>query len=416
MKNKILTLILILGSMMGLDAQTVLIPGDSYAFQWTGNPNIGLYFSATNSRYEFRDLSGSPEAWFNPILGRSYFRGRVGIMTTDPQCKLDVVTGGAEDAAISGRGILGPTNGYLGVQGTTDFDGITGLNLGGREIAVLGVSTGASSTDNFGLYGYSNGTGAIALNSTSGHSAELGTSTHAAVFSGKVQADGGDIVTLSSDGYIMTGSNTDLNMAIGRTRLQVRDGGVGRNFILQPYGGNVTIGTDFDGAAEKLRVEADSGQNVFRARVAGSTKVYVHNNGGTSLGGGTTVPPSNGLYVNGTVRIGSTTTPSGYKASIDGKVICEELTVQLSGDWPDYVFEEDYERLSFGQLREYIATNKHLPGVPSAAEVAQDGIQLGQVQADLLEKIEELTLYVLELEASNSELKERVDSLESDSK
>jgi len=71
-------------------------------------------------------------------------------------------SGTAGSVGVKGEGALGPTRGYLGVQGGTDFDGVTGLSNSGAEIGVLGLSTGSSNTDNYGLYGYSNGTGIFA--------------------------------------------------------------------------------------------------------------------------------------------------------------------------------------------------------------------------------------------------------------
>jgi hypothetical protein len=93
-----------------------------------------------------------------------------------------------------------------------------------------------------------------------------------------------------------------------------------------------------------------------------------------------------------------TSIPAGYLLAVDGKIISEELKVQLSGNWPDYVFNEKYKLLSFDELRKYIAINKHLPNIPRAAEVEKNGIEVGDMQKRMMEKIEELTLYVLELE------------------
>ncbi len=71
---------------------------------------------------------------------------------------------------------------------------------------------------------------------------------------------------------------------------------------------------------------------------------------------------------------------TGYKVSIDGKVICEELKVQTSGSWPDYVFEKKYDLPSLENLEAKVMAQKHLPGIPSAAEVsAQKGIEVGDM-------------------------------------
>ncbi|MFT7241520.1 MAG: hypothetical protein ACI83L_001875, partial [Cryomorphaceae bacterium] len=103
----------------------------------------------------------------------------------------------------------------------------------------------------------------------------------------------------------------------------------------------------------------------------------------------------------------------GFKVAVDGKVICEELKVQLSGDWPDYVFADDYSMMNLNDLEEFIKAENHLPGVPSAEEVEEaNGIMLGEMQRVTVEKLEELTLYILELKKENDLLKERVEALE----
>ena len=74
--------------------------------------------------------------------------------------------------------------------------------------------------------------------------------------------------------------------------------------------------------------------------------------------------------------------------------------------WPDYVFSQDYELMSLEELENYITDNKHLPGIISAAEVAEHGdIDLGEINTKLLEKIEELTLYIIDLQKQINELK-----------
>ena len=108
----------------------------------------------------------------------------------------------------------------------------------------------------------------------------------------------------------------------------------------------------------------------------------------------------------GTVRIGSVAVPAGYKFGINGKMICEELKVKLaSSGWPDYVFANNYKLRSLPQLEKYIQQNKHLPNIPSAAEVEKNGLEVGDMQKKMMEKIEELTLYVIDLQKQVNELK-----------
>jgi len=89
---------------------------------------------------------------------------------------------------------------------------------------------------------------------------------------------------------------------------------------------------------------------------------------------------------------------NGYKLSVGGKVICTEVRVEAVSSWPDYVFNHDYDLMSLREVEQWIRENKHLPGIPSAAEVEAAGFDLGDMQKKLLEKLEELTLYVIEQE------------------
>lgn len=107
----------------------------------------------------------------------------------------------------------------------------------------------------------------------------------------------------------------------------------------------------------------------------------------------------------GNVCVGTTTPASGYRLSINGKAICTELKVQLQSNWPDYVFSSTHKRLPLIELEKFIAKNKHLPNIPAASQLQTSGIELGEMQRLAMEKIEELTLYVIELKKEIEALK-----------
>lgn len=120
---------------------------------------------------------------------------------------------------------------------------------------------------------------------------------------------------------------------------------------------------------------------------------------------------SNINYTTGAVSIGTTTAPSGYKLAVGGKTVTEEVVVKLQGNWPDYVFEPDYNLMPLSELERYIKQNKHLPDVPEAKEVADKGIALGELNATLLKKVEELTLYLIELKKENETQQRQIETL-----
>ncbi|PWS29303.1 hypothetical protein DHW03_05660 [Pedobacter yonginense] len=114
-------------------------------------------------------------------------------------------------------------------------------------------------------------------------------------------------------------------------------------------------------------------------------------------------------YVMGNVGIG-TTTPK-EKLAVNGNIRAKEVKVETA-NWPDYVFEEGYKVSTLQQLETYIKTNKHLPEMPSAKEAEKDGIDLGEMNKKLLQKVEELTLYMIEMKKENEQLKKRVEAVE----
>jgi hypothetical protein len=117
---------------------------------------------------------------------------------------------------------------------------------------------------------------------------------------------------------------------------------------------------------------------------------------------------------NGKVLIGTTCLPpagSPYKLAVNGTIVCKEINVELpnaSGCFPDYVFEKDYKLTPLHELEKFIAANKHLPEIPSAKEVEENGMKMGEMNVLLLKKIEELTLHLIEQDKKIKELQIKI--------
>ncbi|WP_072883091.1 tail fiber protein [Flagellimonas taeanensis] len=107
----------------------------------------------------------------------------------------------------------------------------------------------------------------------------------------------------------------------------------------------------------------------------------------------------------GNVGIGTNSPDS--KLTVKGNIHAEEVKVDLSVPGPDYVFKEDYDLKSLEEVQNYIKEHGHLPNIPSAKEMETNGIQLGEMNMKLLEKIEELTLYILEQEKRIKKLEQK---------
>lgn len=115
----------------------------------------------------------------------------------------------------------------------------------------------------------------------------------------------------------------------------------------------------------------------------------------------------------------------GNALIVKGGVLSKEVNVKVEGSeaWPDYVFKPTYKRMSLGEVEKFIAINGHLPNVPSATEMVTNGNNLGKTDVKLLEKVEELTLYLLEMKKVNDvqaaalkSLKQQVNSLKKNRK
>ncbi|MCE7057197.1 hypothetical protein LZF95_21125 [Algoriphagus sp. AGSA1] len=118
-----------------------------------------------------------------------------------------------------------------------------------------------------------------------------------------------------------------------------------------------------------------------------------------------------GIYIlpNGNTGIG-TISPS-TKLSVNGIIKAMEVNITTDG-WADYVFKPEYKLMPLSELETFIQRNGHLPDVPTEAEVMENGVNLAEMNVKLLEKVEELTLYLITLQKNNEAMKRRIEFLE----
>lgn len=284
----------------------------------------------------------------------------------------------------------------------------------------------------------------------------------------RVRTDGGTRFMVAQDGQVGVGTSTpsarfQVNSSSGENPMEIRRFGTTTPALLVTDTGEVIVG-DETGASAQLTVNAPAGDDPFRARVNGITQAIINSDGEMGIGTGA---PSARLHVSGVenngsnatlrvtsgtqhmlfdgneidsisgsmflnnnsdqdiilvqsggaVGIGTSNIPADSLLAIDGKVRCEEVEVELSQDWPDYVFADDYPLIPLDELEKRIVAQKHLPGIPPASEIEAGGVKLGSMQAMTVEKIEELTLYVIQLnnrlntlESENAKLRAQLNS------
>ena len=212
--------------------------------------------------------------------------------------------------------------------------------------------------------------------------------------------------TITTHYGIGSGSQGNYNTFFG-TYTGVATSGSSNTLIGAESGRNTTTGNEntFLGRHSGFTNITGSG-NVFIGNKAGynetsSNKLYIDNSD-------TTTPLLYGDFNSNQLGINTTTVPIGYALAVKGKVIAEKIKVQVY-PWADYVFEEDYKLPTLEEVAMHIKEKGHLENIPSAEEVDKEGIYVGEMQAKLLRKIEELTLYTI---AQEEKLKNQQEKLE----
>ena len=158
--------------------------------------------------------------------------------------------------------------------------------------------------------------------------------------------------------------------------------------------GNGSTGTPYRVSSTDTSLYADNG-SINQATTVNGNRVVNMNNRNIWFNG-------SGSESNGKIYIGSTATyPSttgNYKLFVEGGILTEKVKVALrsTANWADYVFEKDYNLMPLKEVEEFISENKHLPGIDSAEDLAKGGLDLAEMQAKHMQKIEELTLYIIE--------------------
>ena len=113
----------------------------------------------------------------------------------------------------------------------------------------------------------------------------------------------------------------------------------------------------------------------------------------------------------GGISINDSYVPAGYQLAVKGKIIAEEITVKLRSNWPDFVFDSTYTLMPLQDVELFVKRERHLPNIPSASQVAQTGIDAGEMSGALLQKVEELTLYLIDLQKQVNELRKENETL-----
>jgi hypothetical protein len=340
--------------------------------------------------------------WSNTTAPNTYltptYTGNVGISNTVPSYKLQV----DNNSSLRSASFQNDYNNSSTKYGI--YNRVTGTGTGGRYGVYNSVSSAQASTaDAFGVAnllvnpgsgpswgihntvnGGSNQTTGILNQVTAGTNSTVanfglwnilsatGTGATWGIYSDASNTGGGDVSGIYATGY---GSTASLSNKIYGVKGYANGNGVG-NAYYGVYG-----------------VASGSGA------VCTSIGVYGSANGTGSNWAG---------YFNGkayveSMCIGTTLTSLPYKLNVCGTIRATEVRVEAG--WCDYVFAHDYKLPSLNEVESYIKINKHLPGVTAGPEIEKNGLEVGKVSSQMIKKIEELTLYVIELQKQVDTLK-----------
>jgi hypothetical protein len=353
-------------------------------------------------------------------------------------------------AAVPAFLTSGVLNMYFSTTGTVTIPTLSSTTTTATTATISSTLTAGQTTS--GIYRTSTGT----TTSQAIYSSSLVKSATSATFSSNQSVTNGTvgsvIITNGGSGYTdgpyngtatTGGSGTDLSLDIivsGGVVISAipRPGSRGTGYIQGAIvNASIPGGTGF-AASVNLRSEAFSAyDNIDKFIVAGGgDNYYGFKNNPTINQTSTAIGSIYGFYHNptltslkgqniawqnvtgdvylcstsGNVGIG-TTSPGTYKLSVEGTIGARRVKVIAPGaPWADYVFDSSYQLPSLQEVEHFIQRNKHLPEVPSAAEVKMNGIDLGDNQVTLLKKIEELTLYIITQEKQLDRQKQELDT------
>lgn len=398
----------------------------------TTNPQHRLHVQATSGPTVFAVNTGADVGGYFVTSGAGTgARGETetgigvfGFAAANSGIAVQGVTPGADSIAVHGRrdSLQGTAPAILGETSSRDPNAVAvkGSALGQAQGATYGVlGESRASQDAVGVRGEcvtSGGTGGPGTNPTctgvEGEGERYGVHGIASNPANGEGVYGEGWIGVHGRGGGMNGAGVSGEADFGSTATGVRAAG--------PGGGAPAIVAENSGGTGLLvELGADTGIHIrdawnfgIRAEIDFSNPNGV---AGSFRSDGTAIEAHGLVEVDGAVIIGSNSLPAvppGVRLAVDGKIMAEELEVQLSQDWPDYVFADDYDLPRLTEVEAFVREHRHLPNVPSAQDVARDGINVGAMQATLLQKVEELTLYVVQLNRELDEVRAEKRALE----
>lgn len=210
--------------------------------------------------------------------------------------------------------------------------------------------------------------------------------------------------------------------AEGTSNLHFRTAGADR-FVIQ-NNGQIAINNSFSGSyllsLKQFSSNSGSGIRLMNNTSTKSLQFYTGTSGAVIDAEGSTdlhlrTAGTDRIYIKNSGNIGIGTSTPNATLTVNGNIFATEIKVKTDVNTvPDYVFDTAYQLLSINDTESYIKENHHLPGIPSAMEIADTGLDLGTMELKLLQKIEELTLYLIEQNKANLEMRTKMEQMQAE--
>lgn len=356
----------------------------SYVYDNLG-PVYGIYSNvygggSSNQRYAGYFYGGDVDVISGNL--NVYGNGKLGVGTTTPQAGLQVT----QTSNINGNyvsAILGAA-----VNHWTYFGGTTAGRVRGSNEGYLVVGSNPGGTGDKTLYLNNDTPGNIQM-ALGGGKVGIGTSPTNRLDVAAVNGEGIRIGKIGDQG--------NLSVAMGALSAQYNIDFTGYRDVQ-----NDQIGARI--SALRFNCYTSNNALVQNTGLAFYTNPIATNTGTTDLAERMRISP------NGFIGIG-TTNPQNM-LDVKGTIRAVEVRIESIDKFADFVFEKGYQLPTINQVNNYIQINKHLPNIPTAAEVKENGMSLTEMQVKLLQKVEELTLYMIDQQKTINQQSAKIEELE----
>ncbi|RIV27885.1 bZIP transcription factor [Fibrisoma montanum] len=384
--------------------------------QGAGNTFVGYRTGQLNAFGNQNTFIGQEAGLLSVASANTFVGFRAGNRTSSGGFNTFIgVQAGQNNTSGSSNFIMGTNAGLANTTGSANFflgDNAGGGNTGGSFNVYLGANagngTGVNGDNNLAI-GFEAGRANVAgINNTFlGFRADAG----AGGLSNATAIGNNARVNISNAVVLGDNANVGVGTSAPATRLHVVSGVANQSGLRL---GNLTSASPASLTSQTKFLSVDAQGNVILA--SSNTSARQPANESLWLLDGQQLRNTAGQ----TLVLGrpGSAVPSGYRLIVEEGILTEKLKVAIknTNEWSDYVFAPTYQLKPLSEVEQYVKVNKHLPGVPSAEEVVKAGLDVAKMNAKLLEKIEELTLYIIDLKRENQHQSNRLQRLEQNTK